>query len=320
MSSTRVDRDADPPDLAGRQRVVGVHAELGRQVERGRQARRAGREQVAEALVGLLGRREPGVLAHRPRPAAVHRGVDAPGVREGAGLAESLGQVETLDGGLVVDAIDRDPDSVVRVCSPPPVVLSFTCPLPGSRWRRGSRGARTRRRYHTPPGRNPRGAPYRTTYARRTTAFLPNFSRAVKRTFFRRVVPLEDDLAVHGLAGGRLDRAAAQDLPLDGGREDQPAALGADDDLADDDAPADVAGAQLREQLDPGRRLHVHAGGGQLLGDGGDPDRGRGGRARHRRAGRGDGDAAHRRRSGQEAGRRDAAPGRAPGDPARACW
>src|SRR6185503_18263309 len=39
-------------------------------------------EQVAEALVGLGGRAEARVLAHRPEPSAVHRGLHPAGVRE----------------------------------------------------------------------------------------------------------------------------------------------------------------------------------------------------------------------------------------------
>ena len=68
----RVDRDAGAADLALGERVVGVVAELGRQVERDREAGLPAVEQVAVALVRLLGRREACVLADRPRPAAVH--------------------------------------------------------------------------------------------------------------------------------------------------------------------------------------------------------------------------------------------------------
>ena len=63
----RVDGHADLADLAVRDRVVGVVAHLGRQVERDRQARRAGREQLVVAGVGLGGGAEAGVLAHGPR-------------------------------------------------------------------------------------------------------------------------------------------------------------------------------------------------------------------------------------------------------------
>ena len=54
----RVDRDAGPPDLALGARIVGVEPELRRQVERDREPGLPALEQVAEALVRLLGRRE----------------------------------------------------------------------------------------------------------------------------------------------------------------------------------------------------------------------------------------------------------------------
>ena len=73
----RVDRDALAPDLAFRPDAVGVVAHQGRHVECGREAGLAVVEQVAEALVGLLGGAEARELAHRPQAAAVHRRVHA---------------------------------------------------------------------------------------------------------------------------------------------------------------------------------------------------------------------------------------------------
>ena len=84
----RVDRHADPPDLAGRERVVGVVAHLRRQIERDAEAADALLKQVAVALVRLGRRPEPGVLPHRPQPATVHRRLDASGVWERAREAE----------------------------------------------------------------------------------------------------------------------------------------------------------------------------------------------------------------------------------------
>ena len=89
----RVDRDPGPADLAEAARIVGVEAELGRQIEGHPQPGRAMLEQIAVALVGLLGARVAGVLAHRPQLLAVHVGVDAARVRILARFAESLGQV-----------------------------------------------------------------------------------------------------------------------------------------------------------------------------------------------------------------------------------
>ena len=69
--------DAGAADLAVAERVVGVASELGRQVEGHRETGRAVLDQVAVALVRVLGAREAGVLAHRPEPVAVHAVVDA---------------------------------------------------------------------------------------------------------------------------------------------------------------------------------------------------------------------------------------------------
>ena len=100
----RVDRDTRAPDLAGRSGVVRVVPELRRQVERDREPGLPLLEQVAEALVRLLGRGEAGVLSDRPRPPAVHVLVRAP--REGK-PARKLGR-QPLDILLRVDRLDLD--------------------------------------------------------------------------------------------------------------------------------------------------------------------------------------------------------------------
>ncbi len=69
----RADRDADLPHFAGDALIVRVVAHLRRQVEGSR--------------VRLLGGAEAGVLAHRPEASAVHRRLDAAGVRRLAGKA-----------------------------------------------------------------------------------------------------------------------------------------------------------------------------------------------------------------------------------------
>ena len=74
------------PTSPARVRVVGVVAELRRQVERDGEPGLAAVEQVAEALVRLLRRAEARVLADRPRPAAVHVRIRAARVRELARL------------------------------------------------------------------------------------------------------------------------------------------------------------------------------------------------------------------------------------------
>ena len=64
-----IDGHPDLADLARGHRVVGVVAHLGGQVEGDAEPGLAVLEQVAEAGVGLGGRPEAGVLAHRPGPA-----------------------------------------------------------------------------------------------------------------------------------------------------------------------------------------------------------------------------------------------------------
>jgi hypothetical protein len=60
---------------------VGVVAHLGREIEGHRKAGLALLEKIAEAAIGIGGGREPGVLAHRPEAAAVHRRLDAARIR-----------------------------------------------------------------------------------------------------------------------------------------------------------------------------------------------------------------------------------------------
>ena len=103
----RVDGDAGPPDLALAERVVGVAAELGRQVERHREAGRAVLEEVAVTPVRVLGAREAGVLAHRPKAVAVHAVVDPACERVLARLAEPLLQ-PFGDVARVIKLVDLD--------------------------------------------------------------------------------------------------------------------------------------------------------------------------------------------------------------------
>ena len=85
---------------------VGVVAHLGGQVEGDGQARRAVRDQLLVAGVGLGGRAEAGVLAHRPRAAGVHRRVDAAGEGVRARLAQLLGRVPAGQGVRPVHRLD----------------------------------------------------------------------------------------------------------------------------------------------------------------------------------------------------------------------
>jgi len=81
----RVDRDAHPAYFAGRQRMIRVVAHLRGQIERDAEARHALIEQVAVARVRFGRRAEARILPHRPQPAAIHVGLDAAGIGEGAG-------------------------------------------------------------------------------------------------------------------------------------------------------------------------------------------------------------------------------------------
>ena len=103
------DRHPDTADLALRLRRVGVVAHLGRQVEGDRQPGLPLREQVAETLVGLLGRREARVLAHRPEAAAVHRRLDASGEGVLPRAPEVAILVEVGGVGRGVEVPDHDP-------------------------------------------------------------------------------------------------------------------------------------------------------------------------------------------------------------------
>jgi hypothetical protein len=98
-------------------------------------------EQVAEALVRLLGRPEAGELPHRPEAAAVHRRVDARGEGIDAGIAE-LGFVVDLDR---VGRVER-------------VVLEAEIVEKSSPWRSGAASYSSRRHSSVSlsiPGRSP---------------------------------------------------------------------------------------------------------------------------------------------------------------------
>ena len=90
MSASEFDGHAGLPDLAGRQRVVAVVADLRRQVEGHAQPGLALAEQVLETLVGLSGRAIAGVLAHGPEAAAVHGRLHAAGEGVLAGETQLL--------------------------------------------------------------------------------------------------------------------------------------------------------------------------------------------------------------------------------------
>ena len=109
----RVDRHADLADLAVGDRVRRSRSPSGSAGRRPRDSPLgAVGDQLVVALVGLLGRAEPGVLPHRPRPAGVHRRVDAAGERVAAGLAELVGRIPAGQVVRAVHRLDRQP----RLC------------------------------------------------------------------------------------------------------------------------------------------------------------------------------------------------------------
>jgi hypothetical protein len=90
------------------QRIVGIEADLGRQVEGDVEAGLAVGDQVLEALVGVGRITEAGVLAHGPRLLAVHLAVDAAGEGILAGLADHCHAAAGLDVGCGIQRLDLD--------------------------------------------------------------------------------------------------------------------------------------------------------------------------------------------------------------------
>src|SRR5580700_4064476 len=86
--------------------MVRVHADLRRQVERDRKPRLTFAKQIAITLVRFGGRAEAGVLAHRPEAAAIHRGINAAGVRKFAGIAKRFVRTPIAERFLGIQALD----------------------------------------------------------------------------------------------------------------------------------------------------------------------------------------------------------------------
>jgi hypothetical protein len=84
----RVDGHSHPAHLAAGERVIGVKADLGGQIEGHREAGLALLKQVTKARVRLERRAVAGVLAHGPEPAAVKRRIDAARERVLAGKTQ----------------------------------------------------------------------------------------------------------------------------------------------------------------------------------------------------------------------------------------
>jgi hypothetical protein len=107
----RRQRDADLAHLVARQRMVRVEPDLGRQVERDRDA--AGRtvvEQIAIALVGVFGRAEAGIHLDLPKLLAVAAGREAarPGSFAGKAAVGLVAPARRLEICRRVDRLDLD--------------------------------------------------------------------------------------------------------------------------------------------------------------------------------------------------------------------
>ena len=120
-------RGPTSPSERGR---VGVVAHQRRHVERRREPRLPVIEQVAEALVGLLGRPEPGELAHRPQAPAVHGRVDPAGERVSRPASRS--RRERADPPPCTAARPAHPTSVVNDASRSGTRIKRSTPLLGA--------------------------------------------------------------------------------------------------------------------------------------------------------------------------------------------
>ena len=94
-------------DFAFGKWVVGVVTHQRGQIERGREAGLALRQEVAKALIGVFGRAEAGELAHRPQPSAMHGGMNAAGVGRLTGEAQVAVGVPAGEIGGSVKTPDR---------------------------------------------------------------------------------------------------------------------------------------------------------------------------------------------------------------------
>ena len=101
-----IDRHADLAHFARGERMIGIHANLRRQIERHRKPGRAIRQQIFVAFVRLLGIAHARILAHGPQPAAVHGGLHA--ARKGifAGIANFAFVVGAFEIGRRVERIN----------------------------------------------------------------------------------------------------------------------------------------------------------------------------------------------------------------------
>ncbi len=115
----RIDGDARHADVAGDARMIAVVAAMGGEVESDRQAFLPGGEIAPVERIGILGRREAGILPDGPRLGDVHGRVGAAQKRRDARVGiEAVQAVER--GGVIgifdVDALGRLPRLSVQRC------------------------------------------------------------------------------------------------------------------------------------------------------------------------------------------------------------
>src|SRR5690348_8634947 len=88
--------------------MVRIHADLRRKIESHREAGGAISEQVLVTLVGFLGIPHTGILAHGPKTAAIHGGLNATSKGEIAGVPDLCVVVGVLEIGRCVEGLDGD--------------------------------------------------------------------------------------------------------------------------------------------------------------------------------------------------------------------
>ncbi len=98
----RIDGDSGHADIAAYPGMIAVIAAVGGEIEGDRKPLLPGGEIAPVERVGILGRGESGILAHRPRLGHIHGGVGAAQIGRDAGVG-----VEEVEAGGIVGAIDR---------------------------------------------------------------------------------------------------------------------------------------------------------------------------------------------------------------------
>ena len=132
----RIDGDPRHAHIARHARMIEVVAAMGREIERDRQTLLARREIAPVEGVRILGRREPGILAHGPGLVDVHGRVGAAQIRRDARIG-----VEKIDA-------RRDPPGHRRASPGMPSGVSQGCGIVG--WRAVPGCARPNRRRRNP--------------------------------------------------------------------------------------------------------------------------------------------------------------------------